>query len=778
MKVVFPFHAGDASMLSNLLAWIKQLQTPRNHTALLVADSGVDWKTTNDIRVKALESFTAVEIISNGESVTGWPQGPNSLFLAAAKYCSENNIQPWLWMETDAVPLHRDWIDILALEYATAEKPFLGAIYPCSQPGLPPQILSGVAIYPSVAFNLMSGPMAIRPDVAFDVSNLTLVMQNAGHTNRIQHFWGETRELAPTFVAAKNERSPRNAFTLQRLANDAILFHRNKDGTLIDLLRERNGIKTSKPSAKEKSRGNIRIRRTGALGDVLCSTVVARKLWEQGFDVTFQAHASAHCILRRIPEIAHVEDFQGSVNIDLDGAYETDPQRKLKHFAQMFIERANRQLGGQWIERVTNFAPRMVLPEADRIATMKQFEQYPRPWVVICPRSNSWVNRTVPDAIWEQAARHMPGTQFWLAMHPAPRVPTLVDLNIKHFDHAINFLSVADLLVTVDTGPMHVAAALGTPVIAIEQASSPELHLSDQRDWEMIAPPLRCLNCQTDVCPIHASVPPCQQVDPMMIASAVNRKINGLSSNGVSCVIAIYKPAVHRLNRCLTDVLPQVDEIFVVADQTSMIPAGAMQHPNIKYLRMKKQDTGYGAKANYGFRHTSNPWVLLLNDDLYLAPDAVAKMREVAGIGVGMVSHELRYPNGTIQHGGTYRNPGDKGWGHMDWKATESRIKEPVEMENVCGASVLVRREAFYQAGGFDENVFLYVEDNILCLCIRRAGWKIMYTPHAKGIHEESQSTSVRQGIHNIMMQSNAYLGKTWGWYFELNKDNSMGRFE
>lgn len=787
MLVVLPFHAGDVSQLANLLIWMGQLRgglawregSPGrhypNHHAVLIADVGVDWAGARKVHDLASAVFPRAELTSTDISVAGWPQGPNALFASACRKCTDTH---WLWLEPDAVPLHRDWLDLIATEYEGCDERFFGCLYPSAQPNLPNVLLSGIAVYPAgwIEGSLCSTRAG---NVAFDVAMTDLVRGSWRHTQRIQHVWGEP-DLAPTFPPA-GAPMPRNGFTLAKLQGNAVIFHRNKDGTLIARLRERAGLE--KPvSYAQPTRGLLRVRRTGSLGDVCAATVVAKKLTRLGYEVEFQAHASTHCVLRRIPGIHHLCEPHGAVDVDLDGAYENHRSRRGLHFARMFVDRANESLRTHVIGDARNFAPRMVMEPNDAPAAREVMGQYPRPWVVIVPRSHSWANRTVPDDVWAKAAAQIKGTKFWLALHPAPSPggegERIIDLNCRHFDRAIGFLGVADLVVTVDTGPMHVAAALGTPVVAIQQASSPELHLSDQRDFIMVSPHLTCLNCQLDLCPLDAARPPCQAIPPEKIALAANARLQSVFGDGVAVVMCVYKPNVQKLNRALDAVLPQVDEIVVVRDQGGVLPAGALNHPKIRYLQMPVRDVGYGRKANYGFRHTNQPYVLLLNDDLYLHADAVPKLRAVMGVGVGMVAHLLRYPDGTIQHGGTYRAPGSPGWGHLDHRARQSRIQSPVEMENVCGASVLVRRKAFYDAGGFDEDFYLYCEDNALCLAIRQAGWQIWYTPHAEGIHEESQSTSVTQNIRAIMDQSHETLKRKWSWYFHLNRHNSMGVFE
>ncbi len=539
-----------------------------------------------------------------------------------------------------------------------------------------------------------------------------------------------------------------------------------------------------------KSRGNgggntlsasstpLVVRRTAAIGDALCATVVADRLINLGFDVAFQCHPAILCVLRKHPRLHSVAEPHGFCNVDLDGAYENDPMRRMRHFHDMFYSVANAQLAKSGLDIGTpqNCRPRLVVPVNDQAAVRESFAQYPRPWVMICPRSDTYNVRQVPDGIWAEVAKKVNGTCFWLGRHPAP--PGIVDLRANHFDNVINWLAVADLLISVDTGPLHVGAALGIPIVAISQSSSPELHLNDQNDFVAVSPQLNCLNCQLNVCPVNAALPPCQNIDPGLVAAWANARLGAQLGDSISAVVPIYQPEVNTLNKCLSSVVDQVDEVIVTMEGNSRLPNGALQHPRIKYVQKMHHAVGYGRNFNFGARHSNGKYILALNDDVWLDPNAVAIMKREMAPGVGLVANLLRYPDGTIYHAGKVRDPGVRGWGHIDLRHRDPTIKNPCEMENVCGACNLIRRDVFYEIGGYDERFFIYAEDDDLCLRVRKAGHRIIYTPHSSGVHLEHQSTSKLGNIQDVVNHANGIFNSIWGDYFDWNRNRVPGNFD
>ena len=516
------------------------------------------------------------------------------------------------------------------------------------------------------------------------------------------------------------------------------------------------------------------MRREAALGDALCATSVAKKLAEMGYMTIFQTHPLVQPLIKRVPYVGLTQSVVGRVDVDLDNAYESHPQRTKRSFADIFFEKARAQLlkRGITLPKPTNVAPDIMVGTQELLAATAIYSKYPRPWIGISPRSNSHLNRTIPNDVWSQAAPKINGTCFWLGNH-SPSPEHLVDTHCKDTEGLVARIAALDIFVGVDSGPMHMAAALEIPVVAFMQASSPDLHISDQRDFiSEFVPGLDCLNCQDTHCRLVArgKNPPCQKIDPPWLAQCVNRRL-GIRGDTVSVVIPTYRAPTHRLQRCVNSIAPQVDEVIITMDAGATVPNIRLPL-NTRYVVKGEANIGFGRNVNFGFRHTNSRYVLILNDDCFLQQNAIKPLLDCMDARTGMVGHLLRYPDGKICHGGKHRKPGMRGWGLTDNRARNPSIRQPQQMEVVTGTSILVRRAAFYEAGAFDEDFFCYAEDDAFCLQMNQAGWKIMYTPMVSGIHEEAQTTRKVWNLGALVNDANKTFARKWGWYIDATLNN------
>jgi hypothetical protein len=248
--VCLPYHAKDVGLAKKLLDWIEELSPKLGpHCCLLAADASVPHETKTELgnQAKRIFHFAETAIIPVPSNAVGWPQASNAMFRTAAQHIKECFKLPWFWMEPDCTPMRPSWLDELAVHYAACPKRYMGAVIQSNQPPMPPLHLAGCAVYPADAYETMN-PFTTG-DKAWDIASAPYVIPQAMNTPLIHHHYGEMT-LPPTFKEAKLPGDPINTCVLDFVRPDAAVFHRTKDGTLIDLLRkQRHSIKTS-PAAE------------------------------------------------------------------------------------------------------------------------------------------------------------------------------------------------------------------------------------------------------------------------------------------------------------------------------------------------------------------------------------------------------------------------------------------------------------------------------------------------------------------------------------------------
>ena len=170
----------------------------------------------------------------------------------------------------------------------------------------------------------------------------------------------------------------------------------------------------------------------------------------------------------------------------------------------------------------------------------------------------------------------------------------------------------------------------------------------------------------------------------------------------------------------------------------------------IRVVRWKAEEGGasfnFSAVNNYGARFAKGEYLVFLNNDVEVGR---GWLEELLGVcmrpDVGAAGAKLVFPDGRIQSAGivvgigsvagslfTGMNSAYSGYLH---KASLMQ-----DLSAVTAALMIVKRSAFTQAGGFDEELAVAFNDVDLCLKIRSAGLLIVYDPFAQAVHHESVS--------------------------------------
>lgn len=158
--------------------------------------------------------------------------------------------------------------------------------------------------------------------------------------------------------------------------------------------------------------------------------------------------------------------------------------------------------------------------------------------------------------------------------------------------------------------------------------------------------------------------------------------------------------------------------------------------PDVRVLA-QGHNTGFARAANAGIAAAAGEVIALVNTDVELDDDWLARASAALGDGVGSVATkmlDLADPALIYDAGDVLRRDGvceQRGRFRRD----EGRWDVPGEVFAACAGAALYRREAVIAVGGFDERFFAYLEDADLGLRLRMAGWTCAWEPRAVARH-------------------------------------------
>ena len=166
----------------------------------------------------------------------------------------------------------------------------------------------------------------------------------------------------------------------------------------------------------------------------------------------------------------------------------------------------------------------------------------------------------------------------------------------------------------------------------------------------------------------------------------------------------------------------------------------------------------FARAINKGIARAKGERILLLNNDIeILSPDWLKEMVSCFDYpNVGVVGAKLLYPNRTLQHAGVIVGFGGLA-GHW-WLGHEENFPGPMgrlhvrqSMSSVTGACLMISREAFKQVGLLDEDRFAVAYNDVdLCLRALSKGYRVIWTPFACCVHNESASRGSDETPANI----------------------------
>ena len=186
-------------------------------------------------------------------------------------------------------------------------------------------------------------------------------------------------------------------------------------------------------------------------------------------------------------------------------------------------------------------------------------------------------------------------------------------------------------------------------------------------------------------------------------------------------------------------------EVYVIdnASREALAPVIAEQFPQVQVLR---NDTrlGFSSNNNIILGQGHGRHLMLLNDDTVILNDALRTMMRFLDDhpDAGAVGASLQNGDGSFQAAfARFPHPVLEGiLPATNWVRPPSNA-DPLQVDSVYGAALMVRREIIERVGVLDTRFDpIYSEEVDWCYRIKMAGWKIYSLPDAKVIHYGSQT--------------------------------------
>jgi GT2 family glycosyltransferase len=237
--------------------------------------------------------------------------------------------------------------------------------------------------------------------------------------------------------------------------------------------------------------------------------------------------------------------------------------------------------------------------------------------------------------------------------------------------------------------------------------------------------------------------------------------------------LTLLKQMLHSLFITCT---PKVSFEVILVDNNSTDGTAAYVRKEFPAIHLieNKQTYGFAQNNNIGAARAQGNYMLILNPDIILLPDAIDilynYLRENESVGI--VAPKLLNPDHSIQCSArnfmniklliyrafTLGNDNTRNATVQAYLTPELSNEQPAIVDWCLGAALLFRSDFYRELGGFDEHFFLYVEDADICQRCWFAGKSVVYHPQAQMIHMHQRKSAHFSKKTLIHLKSHYYF--------------------
>jgi GT2 family glycosyltransferase len=220
----------------------------------------------------------------------------------------------------------------------------------------------------------------------------------------------------------------------------------------------------------------------------------------------------------------------------------------------------------------------------------------------------------------------------------------------------------------------------------------------------------------------------------------------------VTVIIPHHGASLH-LSLCLSSLQKErssISEIIVVSNGNDSQDISEIKDPLIRIIHCKNT-LGYSAAINRGAREAKYSFLLFCDADTFFPQGGwIKKHLELhrANPLVGITSSTLlNFRTDRILDFGI----GYTRYTHFhpckDALITDRRVQESRPVQMVCSAVMMIRRELFFDLGGFDESLHYYFQDLDLCMRLKEKQRQAWVVAGALAYHRGNSSGITRKSF-------------------------------
>ena len=225
-----------------------------------------------------------------------------------------------------------------------------------------------------------------------------------------------------------------------------------------------------------------------------------------------------------------------------------------------------------------------------------------------------------------------------------------------------------------------------------------------------------------------------------------------LSLNNLTFIIVTFK-SEHIIHECIES-LPKDSNIIIIENSNNQELKKQLEEKYSKINVVVQENSGMGAANNKGIKLCKTDYAFVINPDVKFHKDTIQELIALSlkyndySI-LAPISDDIKYPNYKIIN-----------------KRIENDETDFLSVDSVDGYAMLINKNKFNDNIYFDENFFLYLENDDLCLRKKRENNKIYVAKKAKIHHLGGKS-------HLTIHEKEIEFLRNWHWMwskFYFNK--------